>query len=178
LLRDLLDRSGRRVGDQRDLPLADLAVAQLAPAAIQTLVTVAEELAGAGDEWWLFGGAAVALHGLPIGVADVDVLMSMRDIGVLASKLGIAPDRDTPVDRIRSDIWLPWKVPPLGVDFTAGLAVRVGEDWTRIAPRTREAVQVAGHTLYIPSRGELIEILRLFGRPKDLARAEGLSRLS
>jgi hypothetical protein len=150
---------------------------QLAPAAVQTMVRVAEELSGARDPWWLFGGAAVALHGLPIEVADVDVFMSARDIGELGSRLGIAADRDTPVDRIRSDIWLPWKVLPLGVDFTAGLAVRTGERWTPVVPRTREAMQVEGRTLYVPAREELIGILRLFGRPKDLARAEALARL-
>ena len=147
---------------------------RLAPAAIATLVRVAGELAEAQDEWWLFGGAAVALHGLPIEIADIDVLMSARDIGRLAARLGIAADRDTPVDRIRSDIWLPWKALPLGVDFTAGLAVRTDEGWTSIAPRTREARQVDGRTLYVPARRELIEILRLFGRPKDLWRADRL----
>jgi hypothetical protein len=150
---------------------------QLAPTAAQSLVRVAEELVEARDPWWLFGGAAVALHGLPIEIADVDVVMSARDIGALASRLGIAADRDTPVDRIRSDIWLPWKALPLGVDFTAGLAVRIGKRWTTIAPRTRQTVRVKGRALYVPERAELIEILRLFGRPKDLARAEGLARL-
>jgi hypothetical protein len=142
------------------------------------MVKVAEELAEARDAWWLFGGAAVALHGLPIEIADIDVLMSARDIVELGSRLGIAADRDTPVDRIRSDIWLPWKAWPLCVDFTAGLQVRAEEGWIAIAPGTREAVQVEGRTLYVPSRAELIEILRLFGRPKDLARAEALTRLT
>jgi hypothetical protein len=151
---------------------------QFAPAAVQTMVRVAEELLEARDDWWLIGGAAVALHGLPIEIADVDVLMGAHDIGRLASRLGIAADRDTPVHRIRSDIWLPWKALPLGVDFTAGLAVSAGEGWTLIVPRTREAVQVKGHTLYVPARGELIEILRLFGRSKDLQRAESLDKLS
>jgi hypothetical protein len=142
------------------------------------MVSVAGELSGTRDPWWLFGGAAVALHGLPIGVADIDVLMSARDIGELGSRLGVPADRDTPVDRIRSEIWLPWKALPLAVDFTAGLAVRTGERWTSIAPRTREARQVEGRTLYVPAREELIGILRLFGRPKDLARAEALARLA
>jgi len=153
-------------------------VTPLAPAAVQTIVRVAEELSEARDDWWLFGGAAVAVHGLPIDVADVDVLMSARDIGQLAARLGIAPERDTPVDRIRSDTWLPWKALPLGVDFTAGLAVRTNERWTPLAPRTREALKVEGRTLYVPARGELIAILRLFGRPKDIARAEALARLA
>ena len=158
--------------------MANLALTRLAPAAVQTLVRAAEELADAQDKWWLLGGAAVALHGLPIEIADVDLLMSAHDIARVAEKLGLTPDRDTPIHRIRSDVWLPGKALPLGVDFTAGLQVRAGEGWTSIAPRTREAVQVEGLTLYVPARGELVEILRLFGRPKDVQRAEGLARLA
>jgi hypothetical protein len=38
-------------------------------------------------------------------------------------------------------------------------------------------VQVEGATLYLPSRAELIDICRLFGRAKDLERAAGLEKL-
>ncbi|MPZ34719.1 MAG: hypothetical protein GEV13_27675 [Rhodospirillales bacterium] len=82
------------------------------------------------------------------------------------------------IDRIRSEIWARWTTPPIAVDLMAGLQVRTGERWTRVAPATRRAVNVGGWTLYVPARPELIDILRLFGRPKDLERAEGLARLA
>lgn len=168
--------------DQRDETtpkdlLAGVAVMRLPPKAVETMVSVADELAEARDDWWLFGGAAVALHGLPVEIADVDVLMSARDLRSLMSRLGVDADGETPVDRIRSDIWLPWGAAPLGVDFTAGLQVRTHDRWLRIEPATRQTVQLEGHTLYVPSRDELIAILRQFGRPKDLQRADGLGRL-
>jgi hypothetical protein len=47
-----------------------------------------------------------------------------------------------------------------------------------VAPRTRQAVTVDGRMLYVPARPELIDILRLFGRSKDLERAEALARLA
>ena len=55
------------------------------------LALVAETLADAEDDWWLVGGAAVALQGLDIEVADIGVLMSRRDIGRIIARLGIEP---------------------------------------------------------------------------------------
>jgi hypothetical protein len=55
--------------------------------------------------------------------------------------------------------------------------VRTGEVWRRVEPTTREPRTVAGRTLFVPSRRELAGILRLFGRPKDLARADLLSHI-
>ena len=143
-----------------------------------TLALVAETLADAEDDWWLVGGAAVALQGLDIPIADIDVLMSRRDVVRVIARLGIAPVEGVAIDRIRSEIWARWTAPPIAVDLMAGLQVRTGERWTRVAPGTRQAITVDGRTLYVPARPELIDILRLFGRPKDLERAEGLARLA
>ena len=143
-----------------------------------TLALVAETLADAEDDWWLVGGAAVALQGLDIAIADIDVLMSRRDVVRVIARLGIAPVEGVAIDRIRSEIWARWTAPPIAVDLMAGLQVRTGERWTRVAPGTRQAITVDVRTLYVPARPELIDILRLFGRPKDLERAEGLARLA
>ena len=55
----------------------DSSVARLTSDATRTLVAVAEALEVAKDDWWLIGGAAVALHGLDIAIADIDVVMSL-----------------------------------------------------------------------------------------------------
>jgi hypothetical protein len=151
---------------------------RLAADAVQTLVAVAEALNEAREDWWLIGGAAVALHGLAIDVADVDVLVSPRDMHGLIAKLGVVAEQGVPVDKVRSDIWARWTALPLVVDLMAGLHVRHGETWTRVAPETRQAVTVDGHALYVPSRAELVDILRLFGRPKDLERARRLAEMA
>jgi hypothetical protein len=118
------------------------------------------------------------VQGLDIAVTDIDVLMSRRDIDRVIGRLGIAPVQGVAIDRIRSEIWARWTAPPLAVDLMTGLEVRTGEHWIRVEPATRQAVDVDGRTLYVPVRHELIDILRLFGRPKDLERAEGLARLA
>ena len=150
---------------------------RLPPDAIRTLVRVAETLEIAQDDWWVVGGASVALQGFAVEVADIDVLMSPRDARRVLATLNIPPDEGGGVDRFRSDIYGRWTALPLGVDLMAGLQVRAGDRWTRIEPATRAAVAVDGRTLYVPSRAELIGICRVFGRPRDLERAEGLARL-
>lgn len=149
----------------------------LAADAVSTLTGVAGALQDARDDWWLIGGAAVALHGLDIGIADVDVLLSRRDILQVLDKLGVGRVEDTAITRVRSDIWARWTALPLSVDVMTGLQVHDGEHWRRVEPKTREVVVVEGRKLYVPSRSELIEILRLFGRTKDLERAKGLEQL-
>ena len=142
------------------------------------LTVVAETLADAEDDWWLVGGAAVALQGLDIAIADIDVLMSRRDIERVIARLGIAPVQGVTTECIRSEIWARWTPLSIDVDLMTGLQVRTGECWTPVMPATRQAVDVDGRMLYVPGRPELIDILRLFGRPKDLERAEGLVRIA
>ena len=151
---------------------------QLPSSAVRTLVRVAEALEAAQDDWWLIGGAAVALQGLAIEIADVDVLLSARDARQVIATLNIRPNDGVAIDRVRSDIWARWTALPLDVDLMAGLQIRTGDRWTRVEPTTREAIAVEDRAIYVPSRAELIGICRLFGRTKDVERAEGLAALS
>ena len=152
-------------------------MAQLPSAAVRTLVRLAGALEAVQDDWWLIGGAAVALQGLAIEIADVDVLLSARDAREVIDALNIRANEGVAIDRVRSDIWARWTEPPLGVDLMAGLQIRTDDHGTRVEPATREAVAVEGRPIYVPARVELVAICRLFGRPKDLERAEGLARI-
>lgn len=66
---------------------------------------------------------------------------------------------------------------PVPVEVMAMMDVRAGADWTPVIFTTRQAIELDGGTLYIPSVAEQIEKCRLFGRPKDLQRAERLETL-
>ena len=50
------------------------------------------------------------------------------------------------------------------------LSLATPAGWRPVRPETREAVTVEGQRLFVPAAGELIALLRSFGRPKDLAR--------
>jgi len=52
----------------------------VSPALSASLNAIGNVMAGADDPWWIIASAAVALHGADPGhVADVDVLLSIRD---------------------------------------------------------------------------------------------------
>jgi hypothetical protein len=137
---------------------------------------LAPELAGMADDWWIISGAAVAMHGVAnVEVADVDLLVSLRDAEPLASRIGIALAPGEGHDLFRSALFGRWPEPPLPVEIMAGFHVRSVNGWSEVWPTTREAVTVEGAAVFVPSREELGRMLLGFGRPKDRARAKLLS---
>ena len=59
----------------------------------------------------------------------------------------------------------------------ANMDVRAGGDWVPVSFSTRIPVALEDFTVFTPSVEEQIETFRLFGRPKDLQRAEMLESL-
>ncbi|MDH7639857.1 hypothetical protein [Sphingomonas oryzagri] len=133
-------------------------------------------MASARDSWWIIASAAAVLHGADIDVSDVDLLVSPRDGEALLAGLGDlgAP---APSDRFRSDLFGRWDGPPLPVDIMAGFHALGSAGWQPIWPATRIAIPLGDAILFVPDIPELIAHCRLFGRPKDLARAAILQRL-
>lgn len=157
----------------------------MTPALTTTLAAVADALRSARDPWWIIGSAAVALHGADAGVVgDVDVLTSHRDAAMLCAtqNLEIAsptpvpptPVPPTPRQLFRSRLFARWTAPPLAVEVMADLAVSTPAGWHRVRPTTRVPLETDGGAVFIPSADEMIAILHLFGRDKDLFRAAAL----
>jgi hypothetical protein len=141
---------------------------------LQTLIAVADRLAGAAAPWWIIGSAAAALHGLEIAkIGDVDVLAGIADAHRLLSVPDAVPIDDGGNDIFRSDAFVRLTGLPLKVEILGGLRVR-GKPLTIT---TRVTIPVGKTPVYVPSREELVRIFRLFGRPKDMARAEVLAAL-
>ena len=141
----------------------------------ETLKMVAQAAAGAADDWWVIGSAAVALHGGAVSdIKDVDLMMSARDAEGVLRRVGgrrISPDAS---NRFRSQVFGLWSDPPIPVEVFGGFAVADGRGWRPISFSAREAVVVGGCNIYVPSAAELVHLLHLFGRPKDLQRARSL----
>lgn len=131
------------------------------------LAQVAAALRPARDPWWVIGSAAVRLHGADTSVADIDVLVSVRDAaammkawpGVVTVGAAGARFRSFPFARLDGAV--------LPVELMADLEVCVDGVWRAVRPETRVAVS----GVFVPEKRELVAILRLFGRDKDLARA-------
>lgn len=148
----------------------------LSPELRRTLAMTIDVLQGARDPWWIISSAAVALHGVgPIVVGDVDVLVSVADADRVMNALGVAPSAGTESSMFRSAVFGRWTAPPLVVEIMAEFHVETSGDWMAVLPRTRVPIVVEGRVAYVPDRKELRAMLRLFGRPKDLARARLLA---
>jgi hypothetical protein len=149
----------------------------MTPALADTLEMISEAASGARNPWWIIGSAAVVLHGRSIAhVKDVDLMMSAADAEAFLKRVGEAPRNGKPNDRFRSLVFGVWSVPPIPVEVMGGFSVATPDGWRDVSLATRETVTVGGRPVYVPSAEELVRLLRSFGRPKDLDRADLLQR--
>lgn len=145
---------------------------------VRSLAQLGRWLDDLSDDWWLIGSSAAALVGAaPITVGDIDLLASPDDARRLADAWGVAIRPPRPDPLFRSEVYFQWPVPALPVDVMAGFEVRTAEGWRHLRPRTRLPVAVGGGVFHTPSVSEQIEILEMFGRPKDAPRAAALARI-
>ena len=129
----------------------------------------------ARDEWWIIGSAAVALHGGDPGtIADVDVITSRRDLDALHETLPLTDTPESGKPMFASERFGRWSEPELDVEFMTGLKLLERGSWQPIVPRTRCEICFGNLALFVPEKAELIELLRRFGRDKDLRRAATL----
>lgn len=143
---------------------------------LRTLDLVAATMAPARHDWWIIASAACQLHGIEPGpVRDVDVLFDVRDVSAVLEPLGLVPTEGQSDGRFRSRYFVSWDQAPLTVELFADFELGEGGAWNAIRPATREWRTLGSARLPVPSRAELAGLLRRFGRPKDLARAELLS---
>lgn len=150
----------------------------LEPDLLLTLAEVAELGAAAQDPWWIFGGAAAALHGAEVDyVQDVDVLMSPQDAKRVLASQGIIDFGDGGTDRFRSGVYGKLNVAPLPIDILAGFDVNRDGSWVPVCFSVPLRVDLPTATVYVPQLEELIALFRLCGRPKDLDRAAKLEAL-
>ena len=127
----------------------------------------------ARDRWWIIAGAAVTLHGIEAEkIGDVDVLASCDDARRFADRVGIALAPGKPSDRFRSALFGRWTDPPLTVEIMADFAIATPAGWHIVKPLGRHAIHIETATVYVPGRNELSAMLRMFGRPKDVVRAD------
>ena len=130
------------------------------------------------DRWWLFGGAAMVLWGLRDWRApDIDIMASPRDARRLIEALHGEVVEDPGEGLFRSQVFGQILTTPVPLDVMAGMDVRAGGDWVPVTFSTRVPIALEDFTVFTPSINEQIETCRLFGRPKDLQRAEMLESL-
>lgn len=151
----------------------------VSPALSASLNAIGSVMVGAHDPWWIIASAAVALHGADAGhVADVDVLLSVDDAKRILPVIGIELRQGSASAVFRSSIFGTWTGAALPVEFMADFHRRAEATWLPVRPATRQRVEVAGATVYVPERTELQAMLTAFGRPKDMKRVRSLMALA
>jgi hypothetical protein len=133
------------------------------------------------DPWVVIGSAAVALAGVDVSVADVDVLTSKRDAeGLIALWRARLDDTHEPMadsDRFRSH-FARFRFPGLPLEVMGGLELNGSNGWQPVHVDDVVRVICAGVDVPIPALSEQIRILESFARPKDLQRAARLRVLA
>ena len=146
-------------------------------ALMRTCIVLGEAMAAARDPWWIIGSAAVALHGADAGmIGDVDVVLSVPDAHRLCAMRDVAIGQTAAHPLFRSRLFARWTGTPLAIELMAGFEVATADGWHPVNPVSRQRIETGGATVYVPVAGELIALLRLFGRRKDLTRAAALAR--
>jgi hypothetical protein len=141
---------------------------------LQTAIEFAAAImpANAGD-WWIIGSGAMNLCGVETEARDVDVLGSEATIAAVVKSLDLKPFPPSNDPLFRSLMFarhdLPDAVP---VEFMGGFEVRAGGVWQPLVIHSRREIKTPNGPVFVPELEEQIEILKLFGRDKDLKRAD------
>jgi hypothetical protein len=142
------------------------------PGLAETLERIAGDLQALTEDWWLIGSAAMVLMGVDLAaIDDVDILTTPTGARALAARWGVEPATPGPSERFDSELFFQRSATPLAVEVMAGFRVKTAGAWVPVLPKTRVALPGPGGPWFAPSRGELLDILALFGRAQDLERA-------
>lgn len=133
---------------------------------------------GDADDWWIIGSAAMVLCGVGgIEPEDVDILGSRTTIERFLRRWGVEAGQPAPSARFRSYPYMRVQLPGCTPIETMGdLDVLHAGEWKRLSPKTRMAVRAGGGLLHVPALEEQAQILKLFGREKDLAKLLHIER--
>lgn len=143
-----------------------------------TLKVVAAGCAALQDDWWVFGGAAMALAGVPgLSPPDIDLIVSERDAASLIAAWEAQVETAAPSPLFRSKVFARTTIAPLPIEIMAGFEVCEGRAWSAVLPATRQLAALSTGAIFIPTPAEQAKICRRFGRPKDLARIDALQAL-
>ncbi len=125
----------------------------------------------ADRDWWVIGSAALALSGIDVEPLDIDIFAASEVIEAVRVVLGVRA-MPSGSDRFRSSPYFQYRPDGgLEIDFMGSLQIGFDGRFSDLQIESKVLVYCGSVTLFVPSLDEQARILRLFGRPKDLARA-------
>ncbi|GAB3512311.1 nucleotidyltransferase family protein [Emticicia fontis] len=141
----------------------------------KSVAFLAGDLAKLQDSFYIIGSSALVLAGIPLEATDdVDLLTSYKDADFLkkhwkANQVGEYSPKDS--DRFRSNFGrFQWDT--VLVEVMGDLEVFDTNGWGKLEIKDYFEINVNQLSIRIPTLLEQERIFRLFGRPKDLAKAD------
>ncbi len=135
---------------------------------------LAPDLDALAEPWMVIGSGAMILAGVDWpDCADLDILTTGAGAAALEAAWAdrrepdYAPDTEAP---FRSR-FTRYDFTPGAVEVMGDLEVRTAQGWVRLAPGEPALHGFGGRTWPAPDLPGQVAILKLFGRPKDLAKA-------
>lgn len=127
---------------------------------------------------YLIGSAAACLAGALVTVDDVDLLSSREDAErlALAWKARCVDDYRPGDATLFRSRFARYDFTAMAVEVMGALQVRQGDRWSNVAIDV--SVPLTDSVVRLPTIGEQLRLLAMFGRPKDYARAERLRAIS
>ncbi len=137
---------------------------------IQTLHKASPGLQELKDDFFIIGSAASILSDVDIeNTQDIDMVMSKRDAQLLKevwkkNDLNILPEKS---GKFRSE-FSRYDFDLLDIEVSGGMEICIAGEWKPFIVYDYEVLPIAGLLIKIPTLTEQKNILRLFGREKDL----------
>ncbi len=130
-------------------------------------------------DYFIIGSAAMVLAGCELdSVGDINILTTSADANFLKShwKDREVKDHVYSFDRIFRSNSGRFRFENVDAEVMGNLEVNAGQQWVPLLVRQFMNVTVADLQVKIPTIKEQYRIYKFFGRPKDLKKAEILSR--
>ncbi|WP_337044088.1 hypothetical protein [Emticicia sp. 17c] len=140
-----------------------------------TIAFLSDDLAQLQDPFYIIGSSALVLAGIPLSIAnDIDLLTSERDAAFLKKlwhkhiQESYFPEGD---DKFRSNFGR-FRLNEAIVEVMGHLEVFNEGFWQKLEVKETKEIAISKLIIQIPTLKEQYRILHLFGRTKDLAKAD------
>ena len=122
------------------------------------------------DDFFVIGGSALILSGLPINdTKDIDLLTSFRDANKLKELWGERELNYIPIETTRfKSNFARFQFDSLDVEVMGDLEVYSKGQWRKVAINSFKMIPLTGSQIKVPTLAEQVRILQLFGRQKDI----------
>lgn len=140
---------------------------------ITTLLQAEESLMKMHEEWCIIGAAAMILHGMSIGsTSDIDILTTDRGAAELQKSMKVWRENCpvTKEDNLFRSNFARFKFPLMDMEVMGNLQINKEGRWREVRVTDFEELRIGRMVVKLPTLNELKNILRLFGRDKDLRR--------